>query len=515
MSGSCREVYYNYGSYLRSRGNDKALCDLITAIENGLINLGPIIPGKCSSNTATTILGKVNINPCSPATQQTSGKLTVNGGWIGPTANNPDGMVSTFLSNAINFGLTTNTGANIIGPIFQNTDCSHSNYFGAGNHIFAGSNDCSTNVIIRGNLIVDGSTVEVGDFIGEALTLNTMPLFDDTTLNIFRSPLADGNIMLVFNDTSNNIQTIGWETGLVFAIDGELANSTPSPTGLRISGMTDTPGHIRSLRGITVSNPPLPGTAIDICYNRDLSGSSLALDVYGDILMNPGNNGAAGNIDLSGGNISFYENNVLTSAIYSNGDASFNGTISLTTNPLLKKGPIYDNRMLQLYGQSTVLLDISTSVFDISNPLPANTTTDISFIVPPKYSDFNPPSLTNSIFTENYIDFSNNQLAVHDMMFEVYITVKCHFTSTTDYLTFRFIDIDNPSNVIDIDTRTSVKNMDTTLSFGPEMFIFELGNPNCDIDYSTKIWKLSVTQSGSGGYFTNNGRFVLKMKGFM
>ena len=363
MSGSCREVYYNYGSYLRSRGNDKALCELIIAIENGLINLGPITPGSCNTNTATTILGKVNINPCSPATQQTSGKLTVNGGWIGPTANNPSGLVNTFLANAINFGLTTNTGANIIGPIFQNTDCSHSNYFGAGNHIFAGSNDCSANVIIRGNL-------------------------------------------------------------------------------------------------------------------------------------------------------SFYDNNVLTSSIYSNGDASFNGTVDFITNPRITQGPAYDNRILQIYGQSTIVLDISTSVFNISNPLPSNATTDLSFIVPPIYSDFNPPSVANSIFTANYIDFSNNQLAVQDMTFEIYLTVKCHFASTTDYLTFQFEDIDNPSNIIEIDTRTSVKNTDTTLTFGPQIFVFDQGNPSSDIALSTKIWKISVAQSGSGAYFTNNARFIMKTKGF-
>lgn len=364
MSDSCRETYYNYSSYLRSRANDKAVCNLISAIENGQINLGPIYPGNCSTNKATTILGNLTIDPCSSATQQTSGYLTVNGGWIGPTANNPDESINTFLSNATNFGLTTNTGANIIGPIFQNTDCSHSNYFGAGNHIFAGSDDCSANVIIRGDL-------------------------------------------------------------------------------------------------------------------------------------------------------SFYENNTLRSIIYSNGDASFNGTVDFITNPRLTQGPTYDNRILQIYGQSTVVLDVSTSVFNISNPLPNNTTTDLSFVVPPRYSDFMPQSLADSIFTSDYIDFSNNQLAVQNMTFEIYLTVNCHFAPTTDYLTFQFEDIDNPLNLIEIDTRTSVKNTNTTLTFGPQIFVFDTGNPNSDIALSTKIWKISVAQSGSGAYFTNNARFTIKTKGFM
>ena len=40
----CRETYANYGSYLRSRGTDKAVCDLIDRIEAGNIALGPFIP---------------------------------------------------------------------------------------------------------------------------------------------------------------------------------------------------------------------------------------------------------------------------------------------------------------------------------------------------------------------------------------------------------------------------------------------------------------------------------------
>ena len=45
MSGyTCRDTYFNYGSYLRSRGSDKEICNLVTAIENGSINLGSVQP---------------------------------------------------------------------------------------------------------------------------------------------------------------------------------------------------------------------------------------------------------------------------------------------------------------------------------------------------------------------------------------------------------------------------------------------------------------------------------------
>ena len=45
MSGNtftCRDRYFNYGSYLRSRGYDKEICNLIVAIEQGQIPIGPI-----------------------------------------------------------------------------------------------------------------------------------------------------------------------------------------------------------------------------------------------------------------------------------------------------------------------------------------------------------------------------------------------------------------------------------------------------------------------------------------
>ena len=63
----CRNTYYNYGSYLRSRGYDKEICNLIMELQNGHI---PISAIKVDTNTGVLqINGSVQIN----------GNLTVTG----------------------------------------------------------------------------------------------------------------------------------------------------------------------------------------------------------------------------------------------------------------------------------------------------------------------------------------------------------------------------------------------------------------------------------------------------
>ncbi len=85
MSGNtftCRDRYFNYGSYLRSRGYDKEICNLIVAIEQGQIPIGPIYPGNCSKRITTTIKGNVDIVPCEATDNNPtpiSGQLTVTG----------------------------------------------------------------------------------------------------------------------------------------------------------------------------------------------------------------------------------------------------------------------------------------------------------------------------------------------------------------------------------------------------------------------------------------------------
>lgn len=162
MSGNnftCRDKYYNYGSYLRSRGYDKEICALVTDIENGNIPIGPITPGSCS--VPTTIDGSLTIKKC---TDGSAGILKINGGDI---------LASTSiapLTDAQDYGLQVLSGSFLQGPIFQTTDCSHNNYYSAANHIF---NDpsvgavCSTNVIIHGDL--SANTI-IGDISNSQIT---------------------------------------------------------------------------------------------------------------------------------------------------------------------------------------------------------------------------------------------------------------------------------------------------------------------------------------------------------
>lgn len=52
---ACKDKYYNYGSYLRTRGYEKSFCDFITSLESGNVPIGPIIPNgtDCNGNPAT------------------------------------------------------------------------------------------------------------------------------------------------------------------------------------------------------------------------------------------------------------------------------------------------------------------------------------------------------------------------------------------------------------------------------------------------------------------------------
>jgi hypothetical protein len=173
MSGNnftCRDKYYNYGSYLRSRGYDKEICSLVTDIENGNIPIGPITPGSCPN--PTIIEGNVTITTCDGLSD--TGILRVNGGTIGTSTS------ATPLLDAEKYGLQVKKGAYISGPIIQTSvDCSHNNYFSAGNHIF---NDASmgclaTNVIVHGDIsanhfIGDISSSEITQLINDVVDLS-------------------------------------------------------------------------------------------------------------------------------------------------------------------------------------------------------------------------------------------------------------------------------------------------------------------------------------------------------
>ena len=244
MSGNtftCRDRYFNYGSYLRSRGYDKEICNLIVAIEQGQFPIGPIYPGNCSKRITTTIKGNVDIVPCEVtdnkpnATPPTpiSGQLTVTGGYIGAggiDVSNGTNIPTLVAQQALGFGIQSLTGISSNGgPIYQQTDCNHSNWFGAKNHVFVGgvggSGDCSTNVFVRGNLFVDGTTVELNGFVGETLTLVTLPGNAALgTLNTFKSQISNGNMLDMYTTDISSVAALSgdnqWKNYLAFAVDG-------------------------------------------------------------------------------------------------------------------------------------------------------------------------------------------------------------------------------------------------------------------------------------------------------
>lgn len=78
MSGySCRGTYYNYGSYLRSRGYDKEVCNLVSAFETGKISYGAITshPGEGAIINGTLIVKLAN-SPV-PSVDMTEGQIYV------------------------------------------------------------------------------------------------------------------------------------------------------------------------------------------------------------------------------------------------------------------------------------------------------------------------------------------------------------------------------------------------------------------------------------------------------
>ena len=192
---TCRDKYFNYGSYLRSRGYDKEFCNLVNDIQSGNIPIGPIIPGSCPSTT-TTINNNVTINEC--PTLANSGILNITGGDIGLSTTTTDNL-STLLIKSNNFSLQSNKGIKNLGPIIQVTDCSHINYFGAGGHVFAGGiGDCSANVVIKGDLNVSGDV---------SFTKN--PIITNIVDTIPRSLSSFGETMTVIESDSTNTYIVG------------------------------------------------------------------------------------------------------------------------------------------------------------------------------------------------------------------------------------------------------------------------------------------------------------------
>lgn len=63
----CRQTYFNYGSYLRARDNEKQLCTVITEIENGtivpyIVSHGGDINGNLTVKGSLTVTGNFVVN---------------------------------------------------------------------------------------------------------------------------------------------------------------------------------------------------------------------------------------------------------------------------------------------------------------------------------------------------------------------------------------------------------------------------------------------------------------------
>ena len=76
----CREKYFNYGSYLRSRGYDKEICNLVSNIENGNINVGSFAPnGTTGGGTITGNLKVVGTFEATGGNSTTPSIIAANG----------------------------------------------------------------------------------------------------------------------------------------------------------------------------------------------------------------------------------------------------------------------------------------------------------------------------------------------------------------------------------------------------------------------------------------------------
>lgn len=424
---TCRDKYYNYGSYLRSRGYDKEICNLVTDIENGSIKIGPITPGNCASNKPTTIEGDVIIKKC--AGDPNTGILTVNGGVVGTDTGSI--IDTTYL------GLQVLNGAKISGPIYQTTDCSHSNYFSAGNHVFQGGNwgiDCSANVIINGDLSVTGdvsyTNLTVYDLsVLHVLTVGNSTSYIDTSNVNTANMIVTNKLDVSCVDISNDL-LIG---GNIVGTNGDLI----------IGGYT---GDVYIAAGAPVS------------YNKDMIFK-------------------AHDFNFSGSNVNYVD---------------ISDNVTFNKNPVINNGTNYSNRIYHNYGQSTTIIDICNNTG--SGISWAEGTHDMSFNTI-AYSDFSGVGLLYDV-SNNIIDFSNNQDLAKDTLYEVSVYSRVKFNNNAEAISYEFKEVGS-SNKVYIDTRSIQKNREYTICFGPAYFVFETGQQ--DNQYLSEQFRFSMDVSGNGG----------------
>ena len=111
----CRNTYHNYGSYLRSRGYDKEVCNLIMELQHGHV---PISAIKVSSDAEPLqIHGSVQINGDLSVTGSTTlqngqcKNLTVHNRLLNPGITVSSGTSVAASSNAHTLGLSATTSS--------------------------------------------------------------------------------------------------------------------------------------------------------------------------------------------------------------------------------------------------------------------------------------------------------------------------------------------------------------------------------------------------------------------
>ena len=268
---TCRDTYYNYGSYLRSRGFDKEICNLFVELGKGNTNIGPIDPGN-SSGDPTTINNNVVINPNENDIANSTGTLLITGG----------------------------------DPTNPSIHAMHGGHF-------------EGDVMIRGNLSVSGYLEDLTPLsVYESLEIDTYKGYIGDSFSIHQSQASTkGNIQSMWMDSSRNTGDVdSWKKALVFSIDG--------PGGT--DGATKQSGHTRMLRGATLCNPPLGPIDITI----PVVDSNVALDVFGGLYVHEGNDGAKAVIDISGGDFYIYNGGDKNIHFDSTGDGFMAGMLEVS-----------------------------------------------------------------------------------------------------------------------------------------------------------------------------------------
>ena len=201
MSGRiCRETYANYGSYLRSRGYDKAFCDLIEMIVSGKIPVGPLWPvDKCNAilNGTGEIIecdGKIP-GPGTGGVQSGMGQLWVQGGYSGS---------SSGPALARDLSIQAANGINTGGAIIQNAPAN------------------STVVVPNVGQITDQNYLESNTYLDGGLTMNALPSTSGVVLTPPKSVITD-----IINSNSSTSLPAAWSNGSIpdFPNDYTLATT--------------------------------------------------------------------------------------------------------------------------------------------------------------------------------------------------------------------------------------------------------------------------------------------------